>query len=76
MSFSNQIINFLPLGRHSILIYSLGDKKPAENTAAIHGEALILQKKKAIVVQLLSSESKKTTIKYSEESPRVFVRYQ
>ena len=51
----------MPLGRHSILIYSLGDKKPAENPAVIHGEALILQKKE-IVVQLLSSEPKKTTM--------------
>ena len=64
----------MPLGRHSILIYSLDDKKPAENPAVIHGEALILQKKE-IVVQLLSSEPKKTTMKYSKEGPRVFVRW-
>ena len=44
--FSNQRINLMPLGRHSILIYSLGDEKPAENPAVIHGEALILQKKR------------------------------
>ena len=28
--FSNQKINFMPLERHSILVYSLGDKKPAK----------------------------------------------
>ena len=28
--FSNQMINFMPLERHSILVYSLGDKKPAK----------------------------------------------
>ena len=50
-------------------------KKPAENPTVIHGEALILQKKE-IVVQLLSSEPKKTTMKYSKEGPRVFVPYQ
>ena len=50
-------------------------KKLAENPTVIHGEALILQKKE-IVVQLLSSEPKKTTMKYSKESPRVFVPYQ
>ena len=44
----------MPLGRHLILIYSLGDKKPAEikktlkNPAVIHGEALIVQKKKSL----------------------------
>ena len=35
----------MPLRRHSIVNYSLGDKKSAENPAAIHREALILQKK-------------------------------
>ena len=63
----------MPLGRHLILIYSLGDKKPAEKTATIRGEVLILKK---VVVQLLSSESKKTTMKYSKERPTVFVPYQ
>ena len=32
----------MPPGRDSILVYSLGDKKPAENSAVIHGEALII----------------------------------
>ena len=36
----------MPIGRHSIIIYSLGDKKSAENPAVIHGEVLVLQKKK------------------------------
>ena len=45
-----------------VLIYSLDDKKPAENPAAIHEETLILQKKE-IVVQLLNSDPKKTTMK-------------
>ena len=40
--FSNQRINLMPPGRDSILVYSLGDKKPAENSAVIHGEALII----------------------------------
>ena len=33
-------------------------KKPVENPAAIHGEALVLQKKE-IIVHLLSSETKR-----------------
>ena len=47
----------MPLGRHSVLIYSLGDKNHTENPAEIPGEALILQKEE-IVLQLLSSEPK------------------
>ena len=65
----------MPIWRHSILIYSLGDKKPVEIPAVNHGEALILHKKE-IIVQLLSSESKKTTMKYLKEGPWVFVSYQ
>lgn len=37
-------MNFKALGRHMILIYSSGDKKPAVIPAAIHREALMLQK--------------------------------
>ena len=48
----------MPVGKHSILFYFLGDKNLVENPAAIHREALILQKKE-IVVQLLNSEFKK-----------------
>ena len=33
--FTNQIINFIPLGRESILISSQVDEKPAENPAAV-----------------------------------------
>ena len=36
----------MPLKRHFILIYSLGDTKSAENPGAVNGEALILQKNK------------------------------
>ena len=35
----------MPIGRHSIIIYSLGDKKSAENPAVIHEEVLVLKKK-------------------------------
>ena len=48
--------------------------KPTENWVAIHGEAFIYIKKE-IVVQLISSELKKTTVKYSKEGPRIFVPY-
>ena len=43
--------------------FTLGDKKPAQNTAAIHREPLILRKKEIIL----------TTMKYGKEGLRVFV---
>ena len=57
------------------LSYSLSDKKPTENPAAISREALMLQKK-LIVAQLLCSEPEKTTINYLKEVLRFFVSHQ
>ena len=41
----------MSLGRHSILVYSLVDKKLHINPAVIQGEVLILQKKKCTPVK-------------------------
>ena len=54
-------------------MFIIGGKGSGEELA-VNGEGLVL-KKKEIVVQLLSSEPKKTTMKYIKEGPRVFVPY-